>query len=59
MILDHSQLPVLLWLTIEVFSIISSKEYNQSDFCIGHFCIGHLMSMCRVISYVVVSGYLL
>ena len=37
------------------FSIFSYKECNQFDFCIDHL----VMFMCKVISCVVVKGYLL
>ena len=46
--LSHSQLPVLFLLTIYSFSVFGFKEYNQSDFGIGHL----VMSMCRVFSSV-------
>ena len=34
--LSHSQVPVLFLLTVECFSIFGCKEYNQSDFGVGH-----------------------
>ena len=51
--LSHIQLLVLFLLT--AFSIFGCKEYNQSDFSVDH----PVMSMCRVISWVVGRGYLL
>ena len=34
--LSHSQLLVLFLLTVQSFSLFGCKEYNQSDFGIGH-----------------------
>ena len=34
--MSHSQLPVLILLAMQRFSIFRSKEYIQSDFCIEH-----------------------
>ena len=53
--MSHSQLQVLLLLTVESFSIFGCKEYNQSDFSIDHL----VMSMCRVFSCAVGRGCLL
>ena len=53
--LSHSQLPVLFLLTVWSFSIFGCKEYNQSDFGVDRL----VMSMCRVICYVVQRGCLL
>ena len=50
--LSHRQLPVLFLMTVQNFSIFSSKEYNQSDFGADHL----VMSMCRVVSCVVGRG---
>ena len=44
--LSHSQLPVLFLLDGYSFSIFGCKEYNQSDFGVGHL----VMSICRVFS---------
>ena len=40
------------WWLLESFSIFSCKEHNQSDFSVDHL----VMSICRVISYVVGRG---
>ena len=45
----HNQCQVLFLLTVWSFSIICRKGHYQSDFSIDHL----VMSMCRVISYVV------
>ena len=50
--LSHSQLLVLFLQTLQNFSIFGCKEYNQSDFDIGHL----VMSTCRVFSCVVGRG---
>ena len=42
-------------LTVESFSTFGCKEFNQSDFSVGHL----VMSMCRVFSCVVGRGCLL
>ena len=52
---SHSQLPILLLLTVYSFSIFGCKEYNQSDFCIDHL----MMSLCRAVSRAVGRGCLL
>ena len=45
--------PILVYSDcIKSFSILSCKEYNQSDFSIDHL----VMFMCKVISYVVGKG---
>ena len=53
--MSHSQLLVLVLLTIYSFSIFGCKEYNQSDFGVVHL----VMSTCRVVSCVVGRGCLL
>ena len=53
--LSHSWLQFLFLLTIQNFSIFGYKEYTQSNFNIDHLVI----SMCRVISWVVGTGCLL
>ena len=40
--MSHSQLLGLFLLIVESFSIFGCKEYNQSDFSVGHL----VMSMC-------------
>ena len=47
--LSHSQLSVLVLLTVQSFSIYAWKEYNESDFGVDHL----VMPMCRVFSCVV------
>ena len=42
--MSDSQLLVLFLLTVQSFSILGCKEYNQSDFGVDHL----VMSMCRV-----------
>ena len=53
--MSHIQLLVLFLLTVWSFSIFTCKEYNQSYFSIDHL----VMSMYRVISYVIARGCLL
>ena len=55
MIWATSQLPVLLLLTVQSFSIFGCKEYNQSYFSTDYL----VMPMCRVFSCVVGRGCLL
>ena len=50
-----SQLQVLFLQIVYSFSIFGCKEYNQSNFCIDYL----MISMCRVISCVVGSSWLL
>ena len=47
--------PVLFLLTVYSFPIFGYKEYNQSEFGIGHW----VMSRCKVGSYAVENGNLL
>ena len=42
--LSHSQLSVLVLLTVESFSLFGCKEYNQSDFVIDHLVVSHVES---------------
>ena len=50
--MSHTQLLVLLLLTVQSFAIFDCKEYNQSDFGVDHL----VMSTCRFFSCVVKEG---
>ena len=43
--MSHSHLLILFLVTLQSFSTFCCKEYNQSDFCIGHL----VMSMCSLL----------
>ena len=53
--MSHSQLQVMFLLTVLRFSIFGCKEHNESDLDNDH----QVMSMCRVVSWIIGKGCLL